>query len=123
MNGSVFVDFFRMHWNETAFGEQDWFLNELKQFDDMNTFKIQYVFGDVKSYSEYCDRKSLTTTMDSIIQKFFNLYKVAKNLKLPLTWLDFSFEDVEHSAEISMYINGCLFRVIINASINYDRQK
>ena len=128
MKGSVFVDLFRLHWNETAFGEKDIYfgekgiyLEELKQFDSVEAFQIQYVFGKVKCYPEYCSRRNLIPILDQIIQKFFNLYQVARSRKLPNTWLDFSFKGIDHYAEISMHIKDCWFRVNITPQMNYDR--
>lgn len=116
---SAFVDMLRLHWNITAFGKINSFGTQYKTFDSIDCFKIQYVFGNVKCNAEYCNRKALNSTIEAIIVRCVNLYKVGQNKNLPRTWLDFKFEDI-FAAEILLHINDCSCSILVMPIDFYD---
>lgn len=113
MNGSTFVNMFRMFWNNTMIGEYNFESGrENKSFDSVELFKIIYVFGVNKCKSEYCKRKDLIATIDAILGKVFNFYNRAKENRMPKRWLDIVFE--EDGAEIKLHANDCACRITIS---------
>lgn len=122
MNASVFVDLFRVFWNNIVLVNHMWEESPHKYFDSIEKFKIQYVFGKSKCIAEYCDRKSLTNVVDAILRKSKKLYLTAKSKGEPMTWMDITFDDLDLSAVIRFAINSCNISIAVTPIDIDDRQ-